>query len=104
MVSDLDIYRSASVLIRQCGEDATFEAAMRADSMLEKGDLDASAENPTAEWLASLSNDVLSAALKKINWRTISSYLTRTLPMCVLGCRVGLPIDPSAGIILTIFG
>ena len=40
MVSDLDIYRSANVLIRQHGEDAPVEAAMRADAMLDKGDLD----------------------------------------------------------------
>ncbi len=40
MVSDLDIYRSANVLIRQHGEDAPIEAAMRADAMLESGDLD----------------------------------------------------------------
>jgi len=40
MASDLDIYRSANVLIRQHGEDALLEAAMRADAMLEKGDLD----------------------------------------------------------------
>ncbi len=36
---DLDIYRSASVLIREHGDDATLQAAMRADAMLEKGDL-----------------------------------------------------------------
>ncbi len=35
----LDIYRSANVLIREHGEDAALEAAMRADAMLEKGDL-----------------------------------------------------------------
>ena len=40
MASDLDIYRSASVLIRHRGEDAPIEAAMRADAMLERGDLD----------------------------------------------------------------
>ncbi len=40
MVSDLDIYRSASVLIREHGEDAPIEAAMRADAMLESGDVD----------------------------------------------------------------
>ncbi len=39
MISDLDIYRSANVLIRDHGEDAAIEAAMRADAMLEKGDL-----------------------------------------------------------------
>ncbi len=40
MISDLDIYRSANVIIRQHGEDAPIEAAMRADTMLERGDLD----------------------------------------------------------------
>jgi hypothetical protein len=40
MTSDLDIYRTASVLIREHGEDAALEAAMRADAMLEKGSLD----------------------------------------------------------------
>ncbi len=37
MTSDLDIYRTASVLIRELGEDATLEVAQRADAMLEKG-------------------------------------------------------------------
>ncbi len=37
VTSDLDIYRTASVLIRQHAEDATFEAAQRADGMLDKG-------------------------------------------------------------------
>ncbi len=32
MTSDLDIYRSANVLIREHGEDAAIEAAMRADA------------------------------------------------------------------------
>ncbi len=40
MTSDLDIYRSANVLIREHGEDATLEAAKHADAMLEKGDLE----------------------------------------------------------------
>ena len=40
MTSDLDIYRSAQVLVKQHGEDAPIEAAMRADAMLDKGDLD----------------------------------------------------------------
>lgn len=38
MISELDIYRSANILIRQHGEDALIEAAMRADAMLERGD------------------------------------------------------------------
>ena len=37
MTSDLDIYRTANVLIREHGEDASLEAAQRADAMLEKG-------------------------------------------------------------------
>ena len=38
--SDLDIYRSANLLVRRHGADAPIEAAMRTDAMLEKGDLD----------------------------------------------------------------
>ncbi len=40
MTPDLDIYRSAQALIKQHGEDAPIHAAMRADAMLEAGDLD----------------------------------------------------------------
>ncbi len=40
MIPDLDIYRSANLLINQHGDDAPIHAAMRADAMLEKGDLD----------------------------------------------------------------
>ena len=40
MISDLDIYRSANLLVRRHGEDAPIHAALRADAMLEKGDLD----------------------------------------------------------------
>ncbi len=40
MTSDLDIYRTASVLIRDYGDEADLVAAMRADAMLEKGSLD----------------------------------------------------------------
>ncbi len=40
MISDLDIYRSANVLVKQHGQDAPIHAAMRADAMLDKGDLD----------------------------------------------------------------
>ena len=39
MIPHLDIYRSANLLVKQHGEDAPIEAAMRADAMLEKGDL-----------------------------------------------------------------
>jgi hypothetical protein len=40
MTSDLDIYRSANLLVKQHGEDAPIQAAMRVDAMLEVGDLD----------------------------------------------------------------
>ncbi len=40
MIPDLDIYRSANLLVKQYGEDAQFHAAMRADATLEAGDLD----------------------------------------------------------------
>jgi len=40
MISDLDIWRAAALLIRQHGKDAEFEAATRADLMLERGDHD----------------------------------------------------------------
>ncbi len=40
MTPDLDIYRSANLLVKQHGEDATIHATMRADAMLEAGDLE----------------------------------------------------------------
>ena len=40
MIPDLGIFRSANVLVKRHGEDAPIEAAMRADAMLEAGDLD----------------------------------------------------------------
>ncbi len=40
MGPNLDIYRSANVLVKHQGDDALVEAAMRADAMLEAGDLD----------------------------------------------------------------
>ena len=39
MIPDLDIYRSANVLVKQHGQDAPILAAMHADAMLEAGDL-----------------------------------------------------------------
>ncbi len=39
MISDIDIYHSAHVIVKTHGRDAPIEAAMRADEMLEKGDL-----------------------------------------------------------------
>ncbi len=40
MTSDLDIYRTANVLVREHGQDAPIQAAMRADELLDKGDLE----------------------------------------------------------------
>ncbi len=40
MTADLEIYRSAKLLIDRHGDDAVIHAAMRADQMLEQGDLD----------------------------------------------------------------
>ncbi len=39
MIPDLDIYRSANLLVKRYGEDAPIHAAMRADATLEAGDL-----------------------------------------------------------------
>ncbi len=43
MTSDLDIYRSANELIEQHGEDAPIHAAMRADELMEAGDMEGEA-------------------------------------------------------------
>ncbi len=37
--SDLDIYRSANALMKHHGQEAPIHAAMRADALLDKGDL-----------------------------------------------------------------
>ncbi len=43
MTSDLDIYRAANELIKQHGEAADIEAAMRADQYLAAGDVEGEA-------------------------------------------------------------
>ena len=40
VIPDLDIYRSANVLVTRHGQDAAIHAAMRADELLEAGDLE----------------------------------------------------------------
>ena len=40
MSSDLDIYRAAHLVIRQHGEDAPIQAAMRHDDLLKRGDME----------------------------------------------------------------
>ena len=40
MIPDIDIHRSAWLMIRRYGDDAAAQAAMRGDELLDKGDLD----------------------------------------------------------------
>ena len=40
MTSDIDIYRSAAVLVREHGQGAALEAAQRADELMAEGDMD----------------------------------------------------------------
>jgi len=40
MNSDINIHRTANELIKQHGEDAPIHAAMRADELLDAGDMD----------------------------------------------------------------
>ena len=40
MIPDLDVYRSAQVLIREHGGDASTHAAQEAAAMLDRGDMD----------------------------------------------------------------
>ncbi len=40
MIAPIDIYRSAHELIEQHGEGAPIHAAMRADELMEAGDMD----------------------------------------------------------------
>ena len=42
---NLEICRAADILVKQHGADVPFDAAMRADEMLEKGDLDGCQKN-----------------------------------------------------------
>ena len=43
MIPALDIYRTANLLTREHGDKAAIHAAMRADELLEAGDLDGAA-------------------------------------------------------------
>ena len=43
MVTDLDAYRTAQLLVRQHGADAPIHAAMQHDALLEQDDLDGAA-------------------------------------------------------------
>ncbi len=39
MILDLDIYRTANLLVKRHSQDAPIQATMRVDAMLDKGDL-----------------------------------------------------------------
>ena len=43
MTPNIDIYQTANELINQHGEDASIHAAMRADELLDAGDMDGQA-------------------------------------------------------------
>ncbi len=43
VTGEIDVYRSAHALIQQHGDAAAIEAAIKADAMLDKGDLDGAA-------------------------------------------------------------
>ena len=40
MITEKDIWRTAQLLVKQHGEDPPIHAAMKADEMLEKGDVE----------------------------------------------------------------
>ncbi len=44
MTDDLDIYRTAAVLMRERGADAVIEAAKRAGALLDQGDMEERAD------------------------------------------------------------
>ncbi len=43
MTFDLDIYRTANILVGEHGNDAAIHAGMRADELMEAGDMDGGA-------------------------------------------------------------
>ena len=43
MTTNIDIYRTANLMIQQHGEEAAIQAAMKADEMLAQGNLDGKA-------------------------------------------------------------
>ncbi len=40
MIGDLDIYRTAKLLVDKHGDEAPIQGPMKADAMIDKGDLD----------------------------------------------------------------
>ena len=79
MTADLDIYRTASVLIRDHGEDAALEAAQRADALLAKG-----ATKGAATWRRVLRS--VNEIERQEHHQNETSH--RTALICYLGCLV----------------
>ena len=63
MTTDLDIYRSAKLLIDQHGESAALEAAFKSDAMLDRGDLDGAA---VWRWIVAAVNEMQRAVPSSI--------------------------------------
>ncbi|WP_162913160.1 hypothetical protein [Rhodospirillaceae bacterium SYSU D60014] len=43
MISDIDIWRAAQAMVKQYGADASVQAVMRADQLLDAGDVEGQA-------------------------------------------------------------
>lgn len=71
-VEDIDIWRVAHALIKQHGEDAVFEAARRADALLDKGDMDGERVwlriMKAVEWLQSTERGGHKRSLERYDW------------------------------------
>jgi hypothetical protein len=39
MIDDRDVWQAALLMVKRCGDDAMLEASMRADQLLEEGDM-----------------------------------------------------------------
>ncbi len=80
---EADIWCGALQIIKRYGEDAPLEAAMRADAMLEAGDLDG-----LAVW--KLSRDErgkVSSRMRSVNRRQPCSMDGRLLVGCFVNCH-----------------
>ena len=60
MISNRDVFRSAQLLVEKHGDEALIYAAMKADDMLEHGDLDGQ-----AVWMRIL------GAVKELLWKDV---------------------------------
>ena len=77
MVTDLDIYRTAKLFVDKHGAEAPIHAAMKADAMLDKGDMDGK-----AVWLRVVKaiEELLRNGPKSED--TVHIKMTLTSPMC----------------------